>query len=504
MTRPPRSDGGGDAKFRASLGTHLLLPLVATVTLVMSAYGFWAAGQRRQALEAQAYREAQAYATALGIALEYAFDDRQLRDVGDIVDRISREPKIYGVAVYGLRGELLYVASPLQARDVGMTAALRRVLAGARDVVTTRRVEGERAYSVYRPIRSHGSIVGAFEVVQPLSFVERELTNTRRRLLIGVAVLLTSIAVVMLALVRMTVARPLNRFVGAVQALGRGELAHRLNTRQGSSELAEVARQFNLMADRLESARSELVRETEERVALERRVRESEKMAAVGSLSAALAHEIGAPLSVVAGRAEMLLKDERENERKRRALQIIVDQIGRITMIVRNLLNYARQHDRAVRDVRVDAQVARVLDLLEHEFARSGVEVATDTEPVTVAGDPELLQQVFFNLLVNAVQALETQEPPRLLAVRTRVRDGSAVIEFEDNGPGVADDVAEKVFEPFVTTKGIGQGTGLGLAVARRIIDEHGGTIELSAGAARNGGRSHGACFRVTLPLKAV
>jgi signal transduction histidine kinase len=485
---------GMKRRFPVTLGTNLLVPLIATVTLVMSVYGLWATKQRRDALLAQAYREAQAYATALGIALEYAFTDRELRDVGEIVARVSREPKIYGVAVYGRSGELLYVAEPLTVADVGVTDALRLVLGGRTEVIVERRVGKDLVYSVYRPIRSELSVLGAFEVVQPLSFVEGELANTRRRLLIGVAALLSSLTVVMLALVRVAVARPLSRFVAAVQALGRGELTHRLDPNQSTSDLADVAREFNHMADRLQAARADLMRESEERLTLERRLRDSEKMAAVGALSAALAHEIGAPLSVVAGRAQMLLKEERGDEKKRRALSIIADQVGRITMIVRNLLNYARRHDRADRNLRVDEEVARVLELLEHEFGRAGITVDFHREPVAVIGDPELLQQVFMNLCVNAVHALDLVEVERILTVRVTAGSNEAIVEFEDNGPGVAIDVSERAFEPFVTTKAIGHGTGLGLAVAKRIVDEHDGRLELVSG------RSTGACFRVTLP----
>src|SRR5919108_1732806 len=159
----------------------------------------------------------------------------------------------------------------------------------------------------------------------------------RRRLTLVTMLVLATVAVLVLGLVRRVIGRPLRHFVAAARALGRGELGFRVGGNLGGRELAELAQEFNRMAEQLEAARDRATREAEERLQLERRLRETEKLAAVGNLAASLAHEIAAPLNVVSGRAQMLRKQETTAAARDRNIAIICDQIGRITLIVRNL-----------------------------------------------------------------------------------------------------------------------------------------------------------------------
>lgn len=510
------------------LGTRLLVPLLVTVAAVMSLFAAWALWQRQTTLVAEARRETRAYAIALGLALERAFRDPALEDVQEIIDRISREPKIYGVLVYGASGRPLFVSSPLSATEPPPGAALERVLSRGDTASFERAIGEQRVYSLLHPLRDPtGAVVGAFEVAQPMAFVEAEKARTRQRFLLNTLALLAAVSVVILWLVRRSIAGPLARFVDAVHALGRGELAHRVPEDAGGGELALLAREFNRMADRLERARSELVREAEERIGLERRLREAEKLAAVGNLAAGVAHEIAAPLHVIRGRAEILLRREGRSEAHERNLRIIVAQIARITMIVRNLLDFARRREPRIEPMELGALLEGVAEFMEGDLARAGIRLKWDgSRGVWTRGDPHLLHQVFLNLLVNARQALEGADGERRITIRMDVVSGGAdavpldagslsapstasgpavVVEVEDTGPGIPEDVLPRVFEPFFTTKPSGEGTGLGLAVARSIVEEHGGRIEaenVAPAVAPGGGprASRGARFRVVLP----
>jgi signal transduction histidine kinase len=285
----------------------------------------------------------------------------------------------------------------------------------------------------------------------------------------------------------------MERLVDGARAIGRGELSYRIPEDEGGEEIAVVAREFNGMAHNLERARAAVGREAEERVALERRLHEAEKMAAIGGLAAGLAHEIAAPLNVVSARAELLVRRDPGPNDRARSLQVIVQQIGRITTIVRNLLDFAGRREPRLRPVDLAELIDGALEFLELELSRAGVTVRREvSRPVPLRADPDLLHQLLVNLLLNAAQALEAGQGPRELVVRA-AGGAQVVLEVQDSGPGIPPEALERLFDPFFTTKS--RGTGLGLVVARNIAQEHGGALE-----ARNREDGSGAVFRCVLP----
>ena len=479
------------------LGTRLLLPLLATVVAVM-AFGTWQSQrQREKTLTEEARRETNAYAVALGLALEAAARNGSEPEMQAIIDRITQEPTIYGVVVYDTAARVRLVSQTVDTLRTAPLQSVQTALRTGSGEVLLRDFEGERVYSVVRPLRQDDEIVGAIEVAQTLAFVEAEKQHTRERYILSTALLAVAMTIMILWLVQRQVARPLDRLVTGVRALGSGELEHRIDKRVGPGELGVLAREFNDMADRLETARSRLEREAEERLALERRLRETEKMAALGTLAAGLAHEIAAPLHVIRGRAEMLLKREQATGSERN-LRIISSQIERITHIVRNLLDYARRREPHMDTVAIGRLLDDLLEFLAAEISADGVVVErSGGADVAVHGDADLLHQVFINLLLNALQALRGQEDPRLRIDVAANAAGTAVIEVEDNAGGIEESMLDAIFDPFVTTKPAETGTGLGLAVARSIVEEHGGRIEAFN---REHGNMRGAVFRVTLP----
>jgi two-component system, NtrC family, sensor kinase len=485
------------------LTTRLLLPLLATVAVVMLLFAVWALQQRERLTTAEAQRLTGAYATALGLGLEAAFRAGSSEDVQAAIDRISREPTIFGVIVYGSETEVLYTSQPVGIIETAPLAAVRRVLATERPERFTREIEGERAFSIVRPLFArNGDVVGAMEVVQPWEFVRAETQRTRQRFILNTLALLAAVTFVIMLLVRRLIARPLNTLVEAAQALGRGELGYRTNEERAGAELEELAREFNRMADQIEHARAQVERQAEERIVLARRLRETEKLAVIGNLAAGLGHEIAAPLHVIRGRAEMLRR-RAEDEATQRNLRIITEQIDRITLIVRNLLDFARRREPRMERVAVSEIVHRVVEFLEPELERSQVTLELRCDgSASVRADADLLHQVFINLIMNSLQVMHRSAARSItIAVDIGADDGGdarARIVIDDTGPGIPEHVIDRIFEPFFTTKQAGEGTGLGLAVARSIIDDHGGSI-VAANAPDGGAR-----FIITLPLEAA
>src|SRR5262245_58354705 len=241
------------------------------------------------------------------------------------------------------------------------------------------------------------------------------------------------------------------------------------------------------------AAEGELLRQRE---ALHQR----QKMAALGSLLAGVAHELNNPLAIVVGQAQLLLETSTEPAARQRAAKIQAA-AERCARIVRAFLDMARKREPVRRDVELNALVAEALGLVAYGLRASGIEVRPVLEPALprISADPDQLHQVVTNLLINAQHALEDRPEPRYLVVRTRAgKRGFIRLEVSDNGPGIPPEVRPRIFEPFFTTKPTGAGTGVGLSVTHAMVEQHGGRLSFSE---TPGG---GATFAVELPLAAV
>jgi signal transduction histidine kinase len=246
------------------------------------------------------------------------------------------------------------------------------------------------------------------------------------------------------------------------------------------------------MCERLQEMYGQLAKEQQDRLGLERNLRQSEKLASVGQLAAGLAHEIGTPLNIIGGRAEFLLRRPRSIEEIRDNLQIIRSQIDRIAGIVRQLLEFSRRREPAFRRVDLAPLLDNVVRLLQHKIdeKKVSVEIRIPENQPSIAADPDQLQQVFINLFLNSLHVLQPGGIIRISAIATANDNASAAfggvesglrIEFEDSGAGIAAEYLGQVFDPFFTTKDVGEGTGLGLSVSYGIIKDHGGEIRVES-----------------------
>jgi len=232
------------------------------------------------------------------------------------------------------------------------------------------------------------------------------------------------------------------------------------------------------------------------RVRLEEQLQISEKMASVGLLAAGVAHEVNTPLTGISSFTQMLLEGADSDDPKTKVLEKIERQTFRAAKIVNGLLNLARPIKVETGPVDVNAVVNEVLVLLEHQLKTSHISVRKDlVSPSPIAtGLDYKLQQVFLNLFLNARDAMPKGG---WLSIETRRHGDRVVIKVGDTGKGISADHLSRIYDPFYTTKELGQGTGLGLSITYGIVQEHDGTIECESI------EGQGTRFSITFPLTA-
>ena len=231
------------------------------------------------------------------------------------------------------------------------------------------------------------------------------------------------------------------------------------------------------------------------RIRLEEQLQQREKLSSIGLLAAGVAHEVNTPLTGVSSYTQMLMGMLQDTDPKHALLQKVRRQAERATNIVNNLLNFSRTGG-ATEFTEVDMK--RVLDdtlqLLEPQLRGNQIEIIRDYDPGAplVFGNAGKLQQVFTNLLLNALDAITAGGSIRISTLPSD--DHSLVVEVADSGMGIAPENVAKIYDPFYTTKGVGRGTGLGLAVSYGIVQEHSGHISVESSPGR------GTTFRISLP----
>jgi signal transduction histidine kinase len=313
-------------------------------------------------------------------------------------------------------------------------------------------------------------------------------------LLLGlVGTITVTLAAVML---HRRVLRPLHELRQGAARFGEGDFAHQLPVEK-QDELGLLARTMQDMAQRIEEQQLDLEARVEQRT---RELLRTARLADLGTLAAGVAHEINNPLAAIATCAEGLQRSAQAGEGADRAqlleyLEIIGKEAMRARDTTQRLLAFARQDSGQSSPVWLQRDLQEVAKMLEHSAAHRGIaiEVSCEEDLPPVAGQAADLRQVLFNLLKNAIDASPRDSK---VVASMRKKNNRLILSIADEGHGVAPDMKEKIFEPFVTTKGPGHGTGLGLPISHRIVTGHGGHLNVED---RPAG---GAVFTVDLPAQ--
>lgn len=459
----------------------LALALFAGVFLVVAAFTALRAKRDVEAFDADARRDQRIVGVTAGAAVS---PQLTLRDAVWLAARVNDSREGIQIRFVSLAEQASHELEPLL-----KLAPSERPRAGAPKQLVKSREPGQEAdYLVtYVGAPTVDDPYGAVELSQPLASGAAYAWQGFLSAMASSLAMLVVGGVTMAAIGARVVGRPVAELMSAARRIGEGEFEV-LQPSQRRDEFGELAGALRRMGSSLAEERRRTQHETEARISALEQLRHAERLSTLGQLASVLAHEIGTPLNVVAGHAKLIAAGKLPGELVLDSARAIGTQCDRITGIVRRVLDYARRRPAKRTTVSGSDVLSSACGLLEGLAARRGVklEIRRDPDDFTLSADPDQLQQCLTNIVSNAIYASPDGGVVTLsLSATTRDVSGEPRVFLafaaEDRGPGLDEAVRARIFEPFVTTKPPGEGTGLGLSVARDIVTEHGGVIEVES-----------------------
>ncbi|HEX8289240.1 MAG TPA: ATP-binding protein [Pyrinomonadaceae bacterium] len=309
----------------------------------------------------------------------------------------------------------------------------------------------------------------------------------RRYLVFSIISALVPNLLLVLLIVR-TISRPLRKITLAALQVTKGNYGTEIELRKSNDEIGLLANSFNEMSRKMSS-------DIEQLRCLNEQLVRTEKLAAMGTLAAGVAHEVNNPLASISSLIQMMQSNDGLDEKTKDNLRLISTQIQRISQVTRDMMDFARARPAAKSSVDINKVIETTLRLASFDKAFQKLKLTKRLEKnlPQIYADGDQIQQVFLNLLLNARDAMPDGGE---IFVETSNKLNEIIVEITDSGIGIKDDDVKKIFDPFFTTKPTGKGTGLGLAVCYGIITAHNGKIEVLSN------ESGGTSFLVALPVK--
>jgi signal transduction histidine kinase len=395
-------------------------------------------------------------------------------------------------AVDGVRARWTWLdAPPGDPRHLELDAEQRTQLESGARVVVLRKDDGRTTERyTYVPASLPGKRPAVIEFVESIHEQRAFVEASRWQILLATLGILVACTAAVYVLGVWYVGRPVQQLRDRLRAIATGDFEGTMTLRQ-NDEIGELAREIDGMCRHLAEARRQVAEETEARMTALELLRHTDRLTTIGQLAAGVAHELGTPLSVITGRAEMIVSGEAAGERAVQSARVVVEQANSMAEMIRQLLDFSRQRGPRFGLTSARAICARTVDTLGIVAHRRGITIAADLaeSPLFVSADEHQIQQAVVNLVVNAIQAMPDGGRLEIASGECRTappgentREGTFVcITVTDHGPGIAPEHLGRLFEPFFTTKGPGEGTGLGLSVAYGIVRDHGGWIDVQS-----------------------
>ena len=466
---------------RLQLILLLFLPLTLLGTVVV-----WTTHHAVESLiEHRLQKEIELVARAMRVPVERSLLAQDLGEVQRTLDAVFEIGRVYGAYVYDANGRRVAVAGEARPGPREQIEAAELVALGE-ELGRYAELGGEEVFSYFVPLTGPaGRIEGLLQVVRLERGIAEQLAEIRTQgWILWVVVISVMFAIVIIGH-RLAVGRHVKRLVESMAKIESGDHHHRAEV-NGPIELAGVAGALNRMLDGIDRMQAEIDSQRRERHDMLEQMRAQEHLAELGRFSSGVAHELGAPLTVIDGDTRRLQGNPALDEDAKRRLERMRRQVQRTRELISQLMEFVRSehHEKAPLDP--GRLLKRTLAGIRPECESRGIELEVLDPPigVTVSGWEVRLEHALINLVRNATQAAESK-----VTVSIEADDRHVTILVDDDGPGVPESEREQIFEPFHTRGKEGHGTGLGLAIVKGVAEEHQAEVRVGSSPVLGGGR---------------
>lgn len=522
-----------------SISAKLLLLLAVTLIVTFGVLGYLNIRLHRQHLEAQTLASAEGMGDVIKRSTSSYMMHNDRTGLYEMMGSMANQPGVVRLRIMNPEGRISFSTDPDEVNQMvdksaeacygchAQTQPLTRLNRPDRFRIF-RASNKDRVLGIITPIENTAScstaechahpanqqILGVLDT--SLSLAKADADNAHGSILLGIYTAAGSVVIAVLSFLFIwkIVHRPLKKLKLGTDHLRDGDLGYQIDV-ASNDEIGELSSSFNSMSYELFVARQEI---TSWAMTLEQRVEEktrelrraheqmlqAERMVAIGKLAAVVAHEINNPLAGILTYAKLIrrwfekgIDTEAKKKEVTDSLDLIAGESRRCGDLVKNLLTFSRTSPISLEKADVNSIIERCVKLIEHKSELAAIQLQTElaTDLPTVYCDAAQIEQVLLALCMNAIDAMP--HGGNLWLKSARLNDTEIQLTVRDDGIGIPESVLHNLFEPFMTTKEVGKGVGLGLAISKGIVDRHGGKIEVES---RPG---HGTTFRITLPVDA-